>query len=418
MNASTDMDPGRPLLLHGGLICDGAAPPAPAALLLEGGAIREVIPGGAAPAIEGARAIDLADALLVPGLIDAHTHLLLGGGGLDTYERELLKDSLPLRALRAAANARLALDHGVLTMRDVCTEGAGYADVALRDAIAAGYCEGPRVIPSGPGIGITGGYLPMGFAPGVCVPSGCAIVDGADAARREVRAQVSHGAEWIKVFADWSTRDPRTSEPRTLPTFTRPELQAITDEARRRGRWVAAHATSDAGAREAIACGVASIEHLGDLSRETLDAAAEAGVAIVPTLAVTDHALTSAPEDRRDSVKRRIEATAGAFERALAAGVRLVCGTDIGCYPHEKGSLIELGLMMDLGMSPLAALRAATGDAAALLGLPSIGRIAAGVTADLAVFALPPGGDIDLRGALSRQPIMVLQAGRVVRDRR
>ncbi|HZX00660.1 MAG TPA: amidohydrolase family protein, partial [Bacilli bacterium] len=264
------------LLLRGGLLCDGAAPPAPGALLLDEGLIAEVITGAAPASIEGARTIDLAGALLVPGLIDAHTHLI-SGGDMDAYDRELLKDSLPLRTLRAAANARLALDHGVLTMRDLCTEGAGYADVALRDAIRAGLSEGPRVVPAGPGLGITGGYLPGGYAPGVCVPAGCAIVDGPDAARREVRLQVSHGVEWIKVFADWTVDDPRTGEHRALPTFTRPELEAIVDEARRRGRSVAAHVTSDEGAREAIACGVASIEHMGDLSRETLDAAAAAG---------------------------------------------------------------------------------------------------------------------------------------------
>src|SRR5262249_30307461 len=154
---------------------------------------------------------------------------------------------------------------------DVCTEGAGYADVALREAIAQGLIEGPRVLPSGPGIGITGGYLPQGFAPGVCVPSGCAIVDGPDAARREVRQQVSHGVAWIKVFADWFYTDPVTGESRELPTFPPPELHAVVDEARRRGVEVAAHATSDAGARHAIDAGVNSLEHLGPLSRQTLD---------------------------------------------------------------------------------------------------------------------------------------------------
>jgi len=404
------------LLLRGGLLCDGAAPPAPGALLLDEGLIAEVITGAAPASIEGARTIDLAGALLVPGLIDAHTHLI-SGGDMDAYDRELLKDSLPLRTLRAAANARLALDHGVLTMRDLCTEGAGYADVALRDAIRAGLCEGPRVVPAGPGLGITGGYLPGGYAPGVCVPAGCAIVEGPDAARREVRLQVSHGVEWIKVFADWTVDDPRTGEHRALPTFTRPELEAIVDEARRRGRSVAAHVTSDEGAREAIACGVASIEHMGDLSRETLDAAAAAGITLVPTLSVMAHVVETAPEARRDAMKRQLDVAAAAFGRALAAGVRIACGTDIGCFPHEQGSRGELRWMMDFGMQPLAALRAATGDAAALLGLPSLGRLAPGAIADLAVFALPEGAP-DLRAALDAPPVLVLQGGRVVRDRR
>jgi imidazolonepropionase-like amidohydrolase len=390
------------LLLRGARLCDATAAPRPGALLLDGDKIAEVISGGAPAVIAGARTIELSGAVIVAGLIDVHTHLCLSGQP-EAYERELLKESLPLRALRAAAHARSALDHGFLTVRDVCTEGAGYADVALRDAIRAGLCEGPRVVPSGPGIGITGGYLPQGFAPGVCVPSGCAIVDGADEARREVRAQISYGVEWIKVFADWPALDPRTGKWPELPTFTRAELDAITDEARRRGRAVAAHVTSDAGARQAIACGVASLEHMGDLSRETLDAAATAGITIVPTLSVLEHLAATAPEAKRDAMKRRLEAAAQAFGRALEAGVSIACGTDIGCFPHANG--------------PLAALRAATVDAAALLGLPSLGQLAAFAIADLAVFELPED-EQDLREALARPPVLVIQGGRVVRDRR
>jgi imidazolonepropionase-like amidohydrolase len=402
------------ILLRGARLCDGSALPAHGSLLLEGGAVAAVLDPGAPP-VEGARVIDLPGALVVPGLADVHTHLVLGGD-TEAYERELLKDSLPLRALRAAANARLALDHGVLTMRDVCTEGAGYADVALRDAIRAGLAEGPRVVPSGPGIGITGGYLPMGVAPGVCIPTGCAMVDGPDAARREVRAQVSYGVEWIKVFADWPEVATGHRDPRVLVTFTQPELFAICDEARRRGRRVAAHVTSDAGARQAIACGAASLEHMGDLTRETLDAAAAADVTLVPTLSVLHDLRPAASPARQEGRKRFLDDAARAFERALASGVRIACGTDIGCFPHARGSLGELGLMMALGMRPLAALRAATSDAAALLGLPSIGRLSPGATADLAIFAMAEGSD-DLGEALEKKPVMVIQAGRVVRGK-
>jgi imidazolonepropionase-like amidohydrolase len=406
----------RPLLLHGALLCDGSAPPAPGALLLEDGIIREVIPGGARPAIEGAHAVDLAGALIVPGLIDVHTHLL-SSGDVTAYERELLKDALPLRALRAAAHARSALDHGFLTLRDVCTEGASYADVALRDAIAEGVVEGPRVVPSGPGMAITGGYLPTGFAPGICVPSGCAIVDGPDAARREVRLQVSHGVAWIKVFADWPGLDAQTGERREFVTFTSAELEAITDEARRRGRLVAAHVTSDAGARQAVACRVASLEHMGDLSRETLDAAAAAGIVLVPTLSVLAHLEATAPEERRERAQRRVEITREAFGRALASGVTIACGTDIGCFPHAHGSLGEIGRMIAMGMGSLAALRAATGAAAGLLGLPALGKIAVGATADLAVFGAPVAGAY-LGTGFAEKRVLVVPGGGVVRDRR
>jgi imidazolonepropionase-like amidohydrolase len=253
-----------PILLEGAFLCDGGEPPRSAALLLEEGRIARILPPEAREGLPaGLRRVNLDGYLITPGLLDLHTHLFLPGeespgtanpGG---YERMLIKESLSFRTLRGAANARLMLDQGFTTVRDVCTEGAGYADVALRDAIGAGLCEGPRIFPCGPGLGITGGYLPN-VAPGICIPTGCSIVDGADAARREVRAQISHGVSWIKVFADWPCRPALPGEPpRARPTFTREELSVIVEEAGRAGRRVAAHATSDAGARQAIDCGVA-----------------------------------------------------------------------------------------------------------------------------------------------------------------
>lgn len=406
------MTAGEILILHGGAWCDGGAAPIEGALVIAGGVLREVLPAGAPLPPGPARRIDVGGKVVVPGLIDAHTHLLLGGGSLDTYLTELIQTSLPTRTLRAAAHARDALDHGFLVMRDVCTEGAAYADVALRDAIAAGYCEGPRVVPSGPGIGITGGYLPMGVAPGVCVPSGCSIVDSPEAARREVRLQVSHGVEWIKVFADWYDHRPG-AEAAARPTFTGAELEALVDEARRRGVRVAAHATSDEGAHQAVRCGVASIEHLGPLSRETLDAAAAADVTLVPTLSVMLAGRDGADGPRRARMQRRIDETAAAFERALASGVRIACGTDIGCFPHAAGSLGELTAMVEMGMRAEQALRAATGAAAELLQMPERGRITPGAVADLAVFDLPAGGE--LAAAWKARPALVIQAGRVVR---
>jgi imidazolonepropionase-like amidohydrolase len=358
----------------------------------------------------GARVVALEGRLVVPGLIDAHTHLLTAGTG--GYEDELLKQGVLFRTLRAAAHARSALDNGILTVRDVCTEGAGYADVALREAIARGHHEGPRIFPSGPGIGITGGYMPQGFAPGVCVPSGCALVDGADAARREVRQQVSYGVAWIKVFADWFYPDPVSGEARELPTFTPPELEAIVDEARRRGIDVAAHVTSDAGARQAIDAGVTSLEHLGPLSQETLDLAAARAVTLVPTVSVLEQMLLlTEDEQKKDKTKRRIEAARAAFARALSSGIRIVCGTDIGVFPHAIGSRGELGLMVDYGMDELRALRAATQDAAALLGREDLGRIAPGAVADLCVFPPPVAGVA--RTIAAHKPFLVIQGGRV-----
>ncbi len=403
------------LILVGAKVTDGRAAPEVATIVVEGGGITEIRPKGA-PATEVGpedRVVDLAGHLLVPGLIDAHTHLFMSGD-IGSYEKELLKDGVPLRTLRASAHARLAIDNGILTVRDVCTEGAGYADVALREAVRAGVCEGPRILPSGPGISITGGYLPQGFAPGVCVPSGCALVDGEDAARREVREQVSFGVAWIKVFADWFATDATTGEARELPTFTRPELSAICDEATRRGVKVAAHVTSDAGARQAIACGAASLEHMGALSRETLDQAAARGIVLVPTLAVVENMLETATDDKkRDRAKRRVDEARAAFGRALASGIAIAMGTDIGAYPHAKSSRVEVGYLVDYGMTERAALLAATRVAADLMRLTQTGSIAVGATADLCAFR----GETIAASLTSAQPSLVVQGGRVVRDR-
>jgi imidazolonepropionase-like amidohydrolase len=328
--------------------------------------------------------------------MDLHTHLFLDIDLLvdGSYDRMLLTHSESARAHARAARARQILDHGVTTVRDVCTEGAGYADVALRDAIAAGQHEGPRIFPSGPGIGITGGYMPA-LPPGPCRPSGCTIVDGPDEARKAVRTQVAHGAVWIKIFADWSV-----NLAGVRPTFTRPELDAIVDEAARRGRRVCAHATSDLGARLAIDAGVASIEHLGTLSRETCDRAAERGVFIVPTLAVAEYVGQKRPTMVSD---RQV-----AFVHLAASGARIANGSDIGAYPHDLGPLVELRLLIKHGLGPLGALRAATRDAAALLGQPELGAIAPGKIADLCAWS-------DL--SFEQKPSVVMKGGAIIRRR-
>ena len=407
------------LVLRGGLVCDGREPPRPAPPGAPPPPRAGGRPGGppGGPAPPGSLHLDAAGFVLTPGLMDVHTHLLssVGEDSDADYERNLLKVSLPLRTLRGAANARTMLDHGFTTVRDLSTEGAGYADVALRDAIAEGTCDGPRVVPAGPGIGVTGGYLPMGVAPGVTLPSGCALCDGPEAVRREVRTQVAHGVEWIKAFADWYVPPAVPGRPVVYPTFTREEMAALVDEASRRGRRVAAHATSDEGVRMAVECGAASIEHIHGLSREVLDLVASRGVFLVPTLSGGEHRMERAEGARREFLKRRFDETAEAFRRAQAAGVRIANGSDIGAFPFPRGPLAELRLLMDLGMSPLSALRAATGEAAALLERPDLGVLTPGGLADLCAFPFA-AGSTDLRPSLTvDRPALVLRNGRIVR---
>lgn len=413
----------KAIVLRGGRIYEPEEGLREVVIGIEGGRIASVLPREAEGKSRSrdAREIDLRGHLITPGLIDAHTHLCLNGDDSPAaYELQILKESVPFRAIRAAAYARLAIDHGFTTLRDVCTEGAGYADVALRDAITAGFCEGPRVLASGPGIGITGGYLPFNVAPGVCFPSGCSIIDSPEAAQREVREQVAYGVDWIKVFADWPYRDAGSLSWRDRATFTRAELSAIVDEAARRGRKVAAHAMSDEGAKIAVACGVASLEHMGDLSRETLDQAAARGIFIVPTLSVLEHGVLSAlDEDTRDRYRKRLDKSIQALSRALAAGVRIACGSDIGCYPHTEGSLSELRLLMEYGLSPALALAAATSTAAALLDQPDLGAIAPGRAADLCAFPIAEDARAAphaIQSALtSGKPALVVLRGKVVR---
>ncbi len=379
-------------------------------VLVEEGRIERVAPAGQIEAPAGARRIDLSGDYLVPGLMDLHTHLLLHPYDETPWDDQVLRESSEFRTIRGVTSAEATLDAGFTTIRDLGTEGAGYADVALRDAIARGMIPGPRVLAATRAIVATASYGPMGLEPRLDVPLGGQQATGADEIRRVVREQIHHGADWIKLYADYR----RAPGAPSTATFTVEEMHAAVEEAASAGLPVAAHATTPEGIRRAIEAGVTTVEHATGATRELLDRMASKGIAMDPTLAASEAiSLYSGwhpgePEPERMRQDRRM------FHDALAAGVTIFLGSDAGVFDHGDNAR-ELELMVDYGMTPAQALAAATRVAAGVIGRgDDLGRIDAGYTADLVALA----GDPLASPSAVRRPLLVVKEGRVVADRR
>src|SRR6266480_4483777 len=264
----------------------GGAVISPAVVVVRGNKIESV--GGAAPA--GAQIIELGDVTLLPGLIDAHTHALLQGDiTAEDYDKQLFRESLPYRALRATKALKIALDHGFTTTRDVETEGAMYTDVDLRRAVNNGVIAGPRMVVSTRAMSVTGGYGPSGYSPEVTHPRGVQIVDGVENARKAVREQIGNGADWIKVYADRSYFVAKDGSLSSIPTFTPDEMKAIVDEAHRLRHKVAAHAMARPGIENALIAGVDTIEHGIAIPDDLVDMMVAKGTYLCPTLTVTEY---------------------------------------------------------------------------------------------------------------------------------
>ncbi len=358
----------------------------------------------------GSKLIDLAGLTLVPGLIDLHSHLLLHPYNEASWDDQILRESLELRTIRAVAAAEATLIAGFTTIRDLGTEGAAYADVALRDAIAQGIVPGPRVYASTRAIVATGCYGPSGFDPRWAVPKGAQVADGVDGVRRVVRSQIAAGADWIKVYADYR----RQAGGPATPTFSQGELNAICHEAHSAGLPVAAHATTDQAIRRAVLAGAATIEHGYGASDDVLRMMREHRVVLCPTLAASEAVARYGGWEPGMPDVPRIRQAKEMFARALKSGVTIACGSDVGVFTHGDNAR-ELALMVAYGMSPAEALRAATITAAAVLGRKhDLGRIANGYVADL----------IAVRGNPLRDPtalrdvVVVLKEGKIVSDRR
>jgi len=367
----------------------GGSVVSPAVIVVRGNRIDSI--GGAVPS--DAQVIDLGDMTLLPGLIDAHVHTLLQGDiTSEDYDVQLFKESLPYRALRATKALKIALGHGFTTVRDVETEGAMYTDVDLKRAINNGVIDGPRMVVSTRAMSVTGGYGPSGYAPDVTYPMGVQIVDGADSARKAVREQIAHGADWIKVYADRSYFVAKDGTLSSTPTFNAEEMKAIVEEAHRLRHKVAAHAMARPGIENALNAGVDSIEHGIAIPDDLLDVMLAKGTYLCPTLTVTEYVApgrggvwVKIPAFHRDS-----------FSRALKRGVKIAFGTDAGGFAWDAiNEAKEFEYETRYGMTPMQAIQTATRNAADLLDMSDrIGTIEAGKFADIVAVPGNPLSDI------------------------
>jgi len=395
------------LWLRPARVFDGASPTPHEGwtVLVEGDRIAAAGPNISAPA--GARTIDLPGTTLMPGMIEGHSHLFLHPYNETLWDDQVLHEPLALRTARAVVHARKTLEAGFTTERDLGTEGAGFADVGLKQAIDQGIVPGPRLLVSTKAIVARGAYGPKGFEPGVPIPQGAQEVAGVDETIRAVRDQVAAGATIVKFYADyhWGKGEP------SRPTLSQAELDAGVAAAHDAGRLVAVHATTSEGMMRAIRAGADTIEHGYGGTAEVFKAMAAKGIALCPTLGASEaYARYFEHWNCQEPAPESVQQNRRSFQFAMKAGVPICMGGDVGVFAHGENWL-EMEAMQRAGMSPSQALISATSRNARILHLTDRGEVKPGLLADLVAVDGDPTRDVDA----VRRIRMVMKGGQLVK---
>src|SRR4030088_3600861 len=362
-----------------------------AMIVIEGDPISSVSSAGKPPA--GVEVLDLSQYTVMPGFMDTHTHVLLNGDITnEDYDVQLLKQSIPYRSILGARNARISLEHGFTTIRDLETEGAMYADVDVKTAIANGEVPGPRMQVATRAMAPTGMYPLVGYSWELKVPTGVQYVDGTDGARKAVREQAMYGADWIKYYSDRRYDFEADGVLHSMVNFTDEEAKAIVDEANRIGKKVAAHAIGSEGIAAALRAGVDTIEHGDGLTDALMDEMVRKGVYWVPTITVGAYVAPG----RGGNWTKMVDLEKAAFQKALKKNVKIALGTDAGGFDWKGlNQAKEFEYYVNYGMTPMQAIRSGTVVAAELLGWSDkMGTIEAGKWADLVAVTGDPLKDI------------------------
>jgi imidazolonepropionase-like amidohydrolase len=398
----------EPILLKPAQVFDGVDPhPHPGwQVLVEGDKIAAVGPNLTAPA--GAAVIDLPEETLTPGLIEGHSHIFLHPYNEAKWDDQVLHEALALRMARAVVHVRKTLMAGFTTERDLGTEGAGYADVGIKQAINQGIIPGPRMLVATKANVARGAYGPKGFEPGVKIPQGAEEVNGADEMRAAARDQIAAGADVIKMYADYHYLPGEPSR----PTMTEAEMAAGVAVAHDAGRIAAAHASTAEGMRRAILAGIDTIEHGYGGTAELFKMMHDRGTGYCPTLGASEaYAHYFQGWDGKEPAPESIQQNRHAFQLAMKAGVKICMGGDVGVFAHGKNWL-EMEAMQRAGMPAAQVMIAATSGNAGIFHLADRGQVKPGLLADLVAVPGDPTGDVSAVEHVN----FVMKGGTVVRN--